>query len=473
MSDTPKRNHSHFHFGFVLASLFIALTVGFGYAAFLAILIGFQFSMGAWWVAMLQAHGHAQLLGWIGLFIIGVSLYFLPRLAGTPLRYPRFPAWILRFLVTGILLRAVSQPLLAAGAEGPIHDCLRWALGVAALLETTGVFCYVALLVVTLRGAAPDRPALHTVRIFMVIAIAGWGLYSLLSGALAVHASVGDNPLLHIAWNRFGIELFIGFVILPTAMAFSVRTFPLYLRLPAVRWPVARYGQVYLLALVLIHVPVLAHLAGTSFASTLAHLSPIGKVLRGGILLLFIWKLDILFRWYPPWTVNRIGEPGPDRRPTRRGLPDYGEFGRFERLLYAAFVFLALAAAAELLDGALALFRLPSPFDPDALRHTHLAGFMTLLLLGMAPRMVPGFLHKRGVAVPGLVVATFYLATTAAVCRIAPLLLAEILDRVPYGLPVSMTAFGLSGMLGWVAAAVLACNLWLTRHSAAANGDTP
>ena len=119
MSDTPNRNHSHFHFGFVLASLFIALTVGFGYAAVLAILIGFQISMGAWWVAMLQAHGHAQLLGWIGLFIIGVSLYFLPRLAGTPPPpCPRLPAWILRFLVSGILLRAVSQPLLAAGAEG-------------------------------------------------------------------------------------------------------------------------------------------------------------------------------------------------------------------------------------------------------------------------------------------------------------------------------------------------------------------
>ena len=111
----------------------------------------------------------------------------------------------------------------------------------------------------------------------------------------------------------------LGFVILPTAMAFSVRTFPLYLRLPAVRWPVARYGQVYLLALILIHLPVLAQLAGTSFASTLAHLSPIGKVLRGGILLLFIWKLDILLRWYPPWTVNRIGEPGPDTAPHASG----------------------------------------------------------------------------------------------------------------------------------------------------------
>ena len=462
LSDSQKTHHTHFHFGFVLASLFVALTVGFGYAAILAVLIGFQISMGDWWVAMLQAHGHAQLLGWIGLFIIGVSLYFLPRLAGTPLRFPRLPAWILSLLATGILLRAVSQPLLAAGVENPFHDGLRWTLGLSAVVETAGVYCYLALLVTALRHAAPNRPALQTVRIFLVISIAGWGLYSLLAGALALHASFGDNPVLHIAWNRFGIEFFIGFVILPTAMAFSVRTFPLYLRLPAVRWPVARFGQVYLLALILIQLPVLADLTQLSFSSLLSHLSPIGKVLRGGILLLFIWKLDILFRWYPPWTVNRLDEPGPDRRSTRPGLPDYGEFGRFELLLYAAFVFLALAAAVELVDGVLALLRLGSPFDPDALRHTYLAGFITLLLLGMAPRMVPGFLHRRKVAIPGLVFATFCLATAAAICRIGPLLLAGILDHLPYGLPASMIAFGLSGLLGWLAAAVLAYNLSMT-----------
>lgn len=467
MSDNQKRAHTPFCFGFALASLSVALTVGFGYAAVLAVLIGFQLPMGSWWVAMLQAHGHAQLLGWIGLFIIGVSLYFLPRLAGAPLRHPRLSTWILSLLASGIFLRALSQPLLAAGLEDPVHTGLRWTFGFSALLETAGVFIYLYLLVTTLRGAPADRPALKTVRIFLAIAIAGWGLYSLLAAGLAFHASLGDNPLLDIAWNRFGIELFTGFVVLPTAMAFSVRTLPLYLRLPAVRWPVARYGQVYLMALILIHVPVFAQLTEISFASSLAHLSPIGKVLRGAILLLFIWKLDTLFRWYPPWTAHRIGEPGPDRRPTRPGLPDYGEFGRFELLLYAAYAFLALAAMVELLDGALVLLRIASPFDPDALRHTHLAGFITLLLLGMAPRMVPGFLHKRKVALPGLVAATFYVATAAALCRIAPLLLVGILDRIPGGLAVSMTAFGLSGVLGWLAAAVLACNLLRTWRSPA------
>ena len=465
MSESQKRSHSNFHFGFVLAALGVALTAGFGYAAILAAMIGFQMSMGDWWVAMLQAHGHAQLLGWIGLFIIGVSLYFLPRLAGAPLRYPRLPPRILCLLATGVLLRGFSQPLLAAGIDKPLHTGLRWALGLSGIVEATGIFCYLLLLLATFRNAAPDRPAFQTVRIFLRMAMAGWAIYALLAGALALQAAYGNHALLDLAWNRFGIDLFIGLVILPVAMALSVRTFPLYLRLPAARWPVTQLGWAYLLALLLIHLPVLAALTERPFAAALSPLSPLGKILRGGILLFFIWKLDLLFRRYPPWTVNRIREPGSHRRPTRPGLPDYGEFGRFEWLLYAAFLFLALAAALECLDGSLSLLHVPSPYDPDALRHTYLAGFITLLLLGMAPRMVPGFLHKRRVAAPHLVAVTFYLATAAALCRIAPLLLADTLDHLPHGLPLSMAAFGLSGLLGWLAAAVLACNLWMTWKS--------
>ena len=49
-----------------------------------------------------------------------------------------------------------------------------------------------------------------------------------------------------------------------------------------------------------------------------------------------------------PLTVNRVQQPGPERRPTRPGLPDYGEFGRFERLVYAAYIWLILGAFFEI-----------------------------------------------------------------------------------------------------------------------------
>jgi hypothetical protein len=51
--------------------------------------------------------------------------------------------------------------------------------------------------------------------------------------------------------------------------------------------------------------------------------------------------------------------PGPERRPTRPGLPDYGEFGRFERLVYAAYIWLVLAAGCDIVTGLAALLQRP------------------------------------------------------------------------------------------------------------------
>ena len=459
-----RLKQTEFQFGFVLAAVGIALTTGFGYAAVLAVLIGFERSMGDWWAAMLQAHGHAQLMGWTGLFIVGVSLYFVPRLAGVPLRFPRLVPWICATLPVGILLRTLAQPLLDATIPETVRLGLRWGMGLSGLAEGAGVGLYLALLIGTVRRAARDRPALRSVRIFLGMAVCGWALYATLNSVLVLSAAHSGDSLVPIAWNRFGIDLFVGLALIPAAMAFSIRTFPLYLRLPAVNWPVHRLGLVYLLALTLEHLPFMIELLnilpGQAAIGRLA--SSAGGGLKAGALLTFTWKIDILLRRRPPWTVNRFGEPGPERRPTRPGLPDYGEFGRFEWLLYAAYAWLVLGAGLELIAGLAVLGGFPSPADPDAVRHVYLAGFISLLIFGMAPRMLPGFLHKRQIAYPGLVAVTFWTAGAAALFRIAPLLLSGLLDRVPYGLTASMAAFGVSGLLGWIAVAVLGLNLWAT-----------
>jgi hypothetical protein len=98
---------------------------------------------------------------------------------------------------------------------------------------------------------------------------------------------------------------------------------------------------------------------------------------------------------------------------------------------------------------------------PAGIRHAQLAGFGTLLLLGVAPRMLPGFLGARGPAWPALVRPTWILGAVAAfgVC-------------VGLGLPAAslpwwaQMLFGVSGTLGWLAVALLAANLWATlRHA--------
>ena len=99
-----------------------------------------------------------------------------------------------------------------------------------------------------------------------------------------------------------------------------------------------------------------------------------GLCLKGGALLYFTWQLDLHLLRRLPWTVSRLGKPGPERRPTRPGLPDYGEFGSFELPLFGAYTGLAIAASLEFVTGLFGIAGWTSFADPDAIRHTYLGG---------------------------------------------------------------------------------------------------
>ena len=58
------------------AALGSALLVGLPLAAYLGSHLGFGLSLSAALPAIIQAHGQAQIFGWLGLFIMGVSLHF-------------------------------------------------------------------------------------------------------------------------------------------------------------------------------------------------------------------------------------------------------------------------------------------------------------------------------------------------------------------------------------------------------------
>ena len=99
-----------------------------------------------------------------------------------------------------------------------------------------------------------------------------------------------------------------------------------------------------------------------------------GLGLKGGAVLYFTWQLDLHLLRRLPWTVSRLGKPGPERRPTRPGLPDYGEFGSFELPLFGAYTGLAIAASLEFVTGLFGIAGWTSFADPDAIRHTYLGG---------------------------------------------------------------------------------------------------
>jgi uncharacterized protein involved in response to NO len=453
--------HAEFHISYIWVALATALGAGFAMGAYMALAMGYGWPLARAFSSLVQTHGHLQLVGWAGLFIMGVSLYFVPRLAGVPLARPHWCRGILGLLATGLFLRSTGQMALL---------CLRaptfglWLLASSGLLEWCGMLLYVALLLGTMRGLAPgsERPALLAVKPYFGMMLGGWVVYACLNLLLLLHMALRHSGVAHPGWNAFAVQVFLGLVLLPVAWAFSVRTFPLYLRLAVPDWPVRGFAYTYLCAWCLYALPT-APVVFTLAPSTALALTHVGLACKGGIIVWFVWKLDVLTHYREPWTGRRRLHPGPERRPTRPGLPDYGEFGRFERLVYAAYAWLVLGACCDIGLGVTALIGYPLPIASDAVRHVYLLGFITHLIFGMAVRMIPGFMTQRQVASPILVDLTLWFGTAAVVCRVLLFMLpAAVVTLLPGSLLIAKTAFAWSGVLAWVAMACLASNLWRT-----------
>ena len=456
--------HATFHTGFLWAALTAALGAGLPIGAHLTAVLGFGFPPGRGFASFVQTHGHVQLIGWAGLCIIGISLHFVPRLAGVPIARPPWLGRILWLMAAGLVLRSVGHAVLPYLTATPARLPVAWLVAVSGGLEWLGTLLYVGLLLSTLRRAGDIRQhsALRAVRPYFGMMVSGWLLYACLNLGLLTHMVLAQAVVVHQAWQHFAIESFLGLVLLPVAFASSVRMLPLYLRLAVADWPVRGTAYAYLVA-ILVHVipsaPCLLRLAPQA-AADLSHL---GMLLKGGVILWFVWQLDILTRRRDPWTVHRPLHPGPERRATRPGLPDYGEFGHFDRLIFMAYVWLILAAICEAMSGIVALTGGTFFISSSAIRHMYLLGFITQLICGMAVRMLPGFLQQRRVASPTLVDATLWLGNAAAACRVLLFVVPPtVLQALPGSTLVARTAFAVSGLLGLAAVWCLAVNLWKT-----------
>ena len=449
----PKTRQADFRIGFIWAALAAATLAGFAIGAHLTFVIGFDLALGRGFSSFIQTHGHVQLVGWAGLFIIGVSLHLIPRLASVPIANPRWIPRILWLMAVGLFLRTAGQTALPYLGESRLFVPWSWLAAGSGLLELSGIVLYVSLLIRTFRGIGNIRmqPALLSVRPYFGMMAAGWLVYTTLNLMLLVDMAVRQDVTVSQGWNEVAIAVFTGLVLLPVAFAFSVRMLPLYLTLRAADWPVRGTAYVYLVSVCLQVIPASPPVSGLA-PGVAGFLSDLGTLLKGGVVLWFVWQFDILTRRHEPWTAKREVQPLPDKRPTRPGLPDYGEFGRFERLVYAAYVWLVLAAIFDMLLGGAGLVNHALPIPTDAVRHLYLLGFITLLIFGVSVRLIPGLLKKKCVASPALVDATFWLGMAAVVCRVLPLLLPPALAEViPASVGVAQAAFAFSGIIGLAA----------------------
>ena len=153
---------------YFLAGIAVVLSAGATWGAWLLWTIGLNGSFRAVSVHAINAHGEAQIFGWVGLFIMGFAYQAFPRMWQTTLVAPRLAAVAFGLMVTGLFVRTAG---ITAAESWNQAAPLALAGG---LMQIAAVGLFAGQLLVTFRrsGAAVEA------YVGFVAAALGWFMLS-------------------------------------------------------------------------------------------------------------------------------------------------------------------------------------------------------------------------------------------------------------------------------------------------------
>jgi hypothetical protein len=326
---------------FVFGALFVALTAGFGLGVTNLTRISLAQSYYEISGVLKQIHGHAQIFGWVGLFIMGVAFHAIPRMKMQPLRHVRAASSCLWLMLGGVFLRVFAQPLAR-------HYVGAAALLISGILELAAVGLFAWLLGGSVARSKPPRESYEkfiwaSVVWFAVLAM--WNLWIVLQ--MSLKRSVGIPALTDALWIHVASFGFIANMI----FGFSLRVLPHFLGLRESKTLPANLAFVLWNVAIFLRYPI-------------DELAWWASVLEATAIALFIWSLGVFAR-----RRTKIEIKGVDN-----------SFAWFVKLGYGWLVIVAL------LPFHADIFRLTA-----SARHSMAIGFVTPLIFGVSYRVLPIF----------------------------------------------------------------------------------
>ena len=364
---------------FIGAAIAFGLVAGFPLGFTLAHAAAQASTLGGRYAALVQVHGHLQLVGWVGLFVMGMGLRLVPRFTGVRVRPSALVPLTFVLIVSGLLLRAFAQPF---ADQRPLS-----VLFVAsAALEAAGA---VTFAVAILRCLASGRREAFLYSPFFAAGAIWVAVAAVLS--LIFVADTAQDSARTILAVRSGTIAFIwlyGFVLM-FIFAVSLRTFPIFFgRRPA--WP-----QLTLTAWAVANVAVAVYAAALIWKSYDRTLDV--RVVQAVAFLALgvaLFALLLALRVFE-------GTPHRLRLSARRSM----------LFIRSAYAWLLVAAGLEIFFAVESLVdgRPLTPFGTDAVRHFLALGFVTTMIIGMALLVLPRLAMRRAAARPDRIVAPLLL----------------------------------------------------------------
>ena len=338
---TPELASENLYKRFVFGALFVALTAGFGLGVVNLTRISLAQSYYEISGVLKQIHGHAQIFGWVGLFIMGVAFHAVPRIRMQPLRPAGAAKWCFVLMLVGVLVRVIAQPLAR-------HPVGAMALLISGAMELAAIGLFVWLL----GGSMARSQQKHEFHEKFIWASVAWfavlGVWNFwIVSQMFLKRSVGIPALADALWIHVAFFGFIANMI----FGFSLRVLPHFLGSRDTKPWAANVAFVSWNAAIFFRYPV-------------EQLAWIASTLEAVAIGLFVWALGVFAR-----RRTKIEIQGVDNT-----------FAWFVKLGYA---WLLIAAA--------------TPFHADVFRlsasarHTMAIGFVTPLIFGVSYRVLPVF----------------------------------------------------------------------------------
>jgi hypothetical protein len=351
---------------YFLGAILVTLTAGATWGAWLLWTIGFHGSFLDIPVSSINAHGEAQIFGWMGLFIMGFAYQAFPRLWQTALVLPRLAAWAFLLMIAGLIARTIGIATAQAWPAGPYLALFGGCLELAAVLIFTG-----QILATFVRSGARLEPYIGFVvaALFWFLAssvVSIWHTWNTTTvgsvDALIWYIATYQSPLRDLQIHGLALFMILGV---------SQRMLPVLYEVPRVAEGRAWRALALLVTAVLGEVALFVAARWTGHRGFAACLPvPWAMLILACAMIVMPWR---------PW----------------RPFPVHDRSAKFVRAAYGwlavALLMLMVSPAYQYayrhFGGTRGL-----PFShayPGAVRHAITVGFISLMIMGFAAKVVP------------------------------------------------------------------------------------
>ena len=409
---------------FIKTAIIVSVTTGCLYGAIKLFQVGLAGSFDVLLRRAIQMHGSSQLVGWVGLYIMGFFYFILPRLKGTILVGRRWANLSYFLILAGLIIRALFYTV--ESSDTPLYPFIAGLLDTGAAAIFLGV-CWSTLKRSTEPKGIQDNFLLAGMVWFLVSGI----IYSILNLQLFLGLFKTEDPLLagsvppylFSAW----VHLFLMGFVFNFIFGISSKTISSFLDTPPVREGMVRkFFWIFNLSLVGYVISALTRIQKVYFVTLLliAHFTWI-----------FILSLGVFEK--------KVGD-----------LDDVQMDRSHERFIRVGYAWLAISLG-------IALFQLLSrdPYTLHMLRgaanHGYTVGFVSMLMIGYSMKMIPVFTGNR-IWSGTLTNWTFWLLNIGNGTRIG----FEILSATKN--PAIHQIVGFTGFLEVIALFLFGINIWVT-----------